>query len=444
MNRGVGVHKVIALVMLAGCGSPIVGAECAEGFVPCDNVCVSLESDRLNCGACGTICSVEQLCIQGSCAVPPDADMDASVDGSMDMLLDRFVDGNNFFDANDGDPDGGGDGGGDGDGGDGGGDGDGGDGGGDGDGGDGGGDGDVDGGPPVCACDIGEQCCSDVCVQPDRDPANCGGCGIRCGAAEFCADSSCEPICAAPLELCGAVCIDTTSDRDNCGGCGIRCASGICQDSACASSSEGHVILIGHDFTVGRTGQNFLAGNSVFIPLGDQVEVLVYEGDATRAAINGVDRAIDLVADRLGRSWSRTVTANVDDVPRLLGDAQVFLVYAQQGATDDALQSAGATWGTAFMSFLRRGGVIVVFDGDGANTGTYQLLGAAGLFDAGPKVDITGQIVTVVDRGDIIARSVPASYLGEEDTVHFMSAPSGAVVVEHPDGPVVIHEVLSP
>ncbi|MFK7998903.1 MAG: hypothetical protein AB8H86_04875, partial [Polyangiales bacterium] len=108
------------------------------------------------------------------------------------------------------------------------------------------------------------------------------------------------------------------------------------------------------------------------------------------------------------------------------------------------LQMLGTTWATAFMSFLRRGGVVIVFDGGGAHDGTWQLLDTAGLLDAGGRSTVTDDTLTVVDRGDAIARRVPLNYLGESLTVRFDSAPDGTIVVAHPGGPVAVHLVLSP
>lgn len=443
---------ILACLTLAACGSPIVGAECAEGYVRCGNQCVDLEMNRNNCGACGNVCDLTANCVASMCVSVLDGGIrdgdisDGSTDGpvpdtnnfrdgdvpdggfSDGSLVDgdlpdgvnpdgRPVDG----DVPDGDvPDGGLV------------------------------DGDLpdgvgpDTGMPMCSCDIGELCCDETCIQPDRDPRNCGECGRSCAGDEVCSSGSCEPICEDPLVLCSGLCIDTQTDRDNCGVCGRRCPSGICRDGMCASASEGHVVLIGHDYRVGREGQNYLAGNSAFIPFGNSVDVLVYEGDAIGFSISGVDAAIDQVARQGGRSWTRAEALTPADVPVQLMDADVFVVYSQSGGSNAGLQMLGTTWATAFMSFLRRGGVIVVFDGGGAHDGTWQLLESAGLLDAGGRSTVTGDTLEVIDRGDAIARRVPLNYLGESQTVRFDMAPASAIVVEHPDGPVAIHLVLSP
>ncbi|MFT5354441.1 MAG: hypothetical protein ACI9KE_001646 [Polyangiales bacterium] len=442
---------IIACWALAACGSPIVGAECAEGYVRCGNQCVDLASNRNNCGSCGNVCELTENCVTSMCVSVLDGGLrdgevrdgdipdgfirdglmpDTSNDPDADVPDGGFPDGS----LRDGDlpdgvnPDGairdgavl---------------------------------DGDLpdgtfpdgvspDSGTPMCSCDIGELCCEERCVQPDRDPRNCGECGRSCAVDEVCSSGSCEAICEDPLVLCGGLCINTQTDRDNCGTCGRRCSSGICRDGLCSTASEGHVVLIGHDYRVGREGQNYLAGNAAFIPFGSTVDVLVYEGEAIATA--GVDAAIEQVAVQAGRSWTRTVAPTPDSVPLLLMDADVFVVYSQSGASNFELQALGTTWATAFMSFLRRGGVIIVFDGGGGHDGTWQLLDTAGLLDVGGRTTVTGDTLTVVDRGDAIARRVPLNYLGENRTVHFDAAPASTIVVEHPDGPVAIHVVLSP
>ncbi|MBI5502632.1 MAG: SUMF1/EgtB/PvdO family nonheme iron enzyme [Deltaproteobacteria bacterium] len=118
-----------------------------------------------------------------------------------------------------------------------------------------------------------------------NDPANCGGCGIRCrptrafgacvdgvcvidvcelnfgdcnglyddGCEDYCvprvsgpcdpatcSGSGCDSSCNRRDDDCNCTpddCVDMTSDPDNCGDCGIRClypnADGVCTDSAC-------------------------------------------------------------------------------------------------------------------------------------------------------------------------------------------------------------------
>jgi hypothetical protein len=46
------------------CVSP---TSCTAGLTRCGNSCTSLETDALNCGACGNVCASGQLCMAGAC-----------------------------------------------------------------------------------------------------------------------------------------------------------------------------------------------------------------------------------------------------------------------------------------------------------------------------------------------------------------------------------------
>jgi hypothetical protein len=53
-------------LLLAACGSPIVGAKCRPGFASCDGVCVDVSSDAEHCGSCGNDCG-SLACNDGLC-----------------------------------------------------------------------------------------------------------------------------------------------------------------------------------------------------------------------------------------------------------------------------------------------------------------------------------------------------------------------------------------
>lgn len=418
---------LLGLVLLAGCASPIVGAECAEGILICEGRCVDPMTDRDHCGACGVECDVGESCFAGVCsatgdagpdagprdAEPRDAELDARDIGPNDAP-NPFPDGALPDGAL---PDGSVDDGGVRD----------------------GGDGSVgDAGP--CSCDLGEECCSGSCVRTERDPRNCGGCGIVCEADEFCADGICSPLCDPPLTLCGELCVDLLTDPDNCGRCGRSCPTGICIDGMCSDGPAGHVVLIGHNYRVSRRAMRRVAGNAAFLSNfvdgdgTDDLEVLVYVGDATQTS--GADRALDERG-----SWNRVVSAGPDSVPAELADADTFLVYSQTGADDATLRDLGMRWATALMSFLDRGGSVVVLDADGANAGTWQILDAAGLLTVASRTDVSGDRIDVVDTADAVAAGVAPAYRGENDTVWFDTTEE-VNVFEHPDGPVVIHKTF--
>lgn len=81
---------------------------------------------------------------------------------------------------------------------------------------------------PLIACGAG-------CVDPRHDGANCGGCGVRCGPGQLCANGTCGLVCASGTNACGPACVDRSVDVLNCGACGNvcnpgeRCLGGSCQ-----------------------------------------------------------------------------------------------------------------------------------------------------------------------------------------------------------------------
>jgi hypothetical protein len=397
----------VAVLLATGCQSAIVGAACDGPFVACDGRCVDLSTDPLHCGACGAACPVLAVCVQSVCSGAQDGGfgLDGGEGGVVDPdggeggVVDR--------DGSTGVPDG-----------------------------------SVDGGEVFLSCGIGELRCQDVCVDVRRDPSNCGQCGRTCAAGERCAEGVCEEECPFPLEACGASCVDVASDPDNCGSCGVRCPSGICEVNACASPTAGHLVVIGHDYTVGRAGMNRVAGNALFLASGNPVRVLRYRGRATPQAALGVSRAIQQVAVERGRSWTET-SAVADEVSLQLATADAFVIDAQGAGTSTDLEDLGRLWANAMDMFLRRGGVVVLFDGPAGHGGTHQILEAAALFDASGTTDVSGDELTVVNAVDGVAVGVPLRYRAEVNTVRFDGVVSEVVVADG-EAPVVLHRVVLP
>jgi hypothetical protein len=461
---------LLSASVLAACASPIVGAECVEGYSVCRGACVDLRSDPANCGACGNACGVGGTCAAGVCVagdagldggradlgprdaeVPDGGALDGSdgdgggsdggpLDGEVldamppdaaagDAALDAagFDDGGaaDAGDVDAGDVDAGGSDAGDVDA------------------------GDVDGsvtdaGGPV-SCEIGETRCGDVCVRINSDPANCGLCGFVCDPMAVCSLGLCAPLCDPPLVPCGRSCVDLQTDADHCGSCRNVCATGICIDGLCSAGASGHVVLIGHDYTTTRVGMNRIAGNAVFLGAGAPVRVLVYEGRARAASINGTDVAIEQVSTASGRGWTRIPVTRAN-VPSMLASADAFVIYAQRDATDAELTDIGAEWRASLDTFVRRGGAVVVFETNSTtNAGTFQILGAAGLLTVASRTVITGTIVQVdaAALGDAVAIGVPPMYRAETTSVRFDSTES-LTIVRDSVGPVVIHRVVGP
>ena len=90
-------------------------------------------------------------------------------------------------------------------------------------------------------CKNGSVRCGNTCVNAQTDPANCGGCGNRCGNNQACAGGQCQGGggCSSGQTACGNQCVDTQTDNRHCGGCGTVCGSGTsCVRGACVLPAE--------------------------------------------------------------------------------------------------------------------------------------------------------------------------------------------------------------
>lgn len=403
---------VISALLALGCQSAIVGADCRYDLVECGGVCVDTDDDRANCGGCGVECAAGEQCVGGVCGGDLDGGAVSLEGGASDGSV---LDGDTSMDGarpdgalRDGEiPDG-----------------------------------YVGDGGPKPGCDVGERECDGSCRDLRYDPSNCGGCGVTCAVGEVCAAGECLPSCRAPYATCDGQCVDPRSHQDHCGGCGNVCPSGVCAAGACQSAVAGHVVAVGHSFASSRPLSHGLAGNSVFLTRANPARVVVYEEHALPAAVTGTDGAIDDVAMATGRSWTReAVTA--EDVPFSLASADVFVVYAQAGADDERIADLGQLWARALETFLRTGGVVVVFDGVGVNTGTHRVLSPSGFMSSAGTQDVTGRLLEVVRPGDAVALGVPLRYRGEPSTVRIDTL-DGDPVVSDGVGPVVVHRVVLP
>jgi hypothetical protein len=127
-------------------------------------------------------------------------------------------------------------------------------------------------------------------------------------------------------------------------------------------------------------------------------------------------------------------------VPFQLSSADVFVIAAQANATDAELIVAGDMWSRALQTFVARGGVVVLFDGGGANAGTYQIAQEAGLFTATMRVPLTPRTVNLEASGDALSSFVPAVYQAQQQTVGFDTTDTTVVVRDRMTNlPIVIH-----
>jgi hypothetical protein len=249
-------------------------------------------------------------------------------------------------------------------------------------------------------------------------------------------------MCAGPLVPCGGICIPVDNDADNCGSCGNRCGSGICTAGVCEAQGAGHLVLIGHDYTVNRAGFNNLVGNAVLLTNASPAAVLVYEGGATAASISGTDQAINQVSAARNRPWTRTAVSS-SDLPTRLAAYDTVVIYAQRGSSDAALIQLGQDWSMALTDFLNDGGTVVVLDGvSPSNVGTFQILTSAGLSAITARTAVTGENLSVVSPGDAVAVRVPRTYRAEMTSVSFTTVDGIQIVRAMSGAPVVLHRTF--
>jgi RHS repeat-associated protein len=89
-----------------------------------------------------------------------------------------------------------------------------------------------------CGCPSGQAACSGGCKNLQADPSNCGACGNVCvgptGGTATCAGGVCGATCAAGQTTCSGACKNLQSDSANCGSCGNACPSGTtCSAGTC-------------------------------------------------------------------------------------------------------------------------------------------------------------------------------------------------------------------
>jgi hypothetical protein len=169
-------------------------------------VCVDTQTNRFNCGTCGTYCPDGTTCTAGTCVAITcptgqtlcgDTCADLLIDGQHCGACDQSCNGESQQVCRDG----------------------------------------------ACGCPTGQTACTvgdgfTVCRETETDPYNCGGCGNACPGGQTCFGGGCVPItCDVGRTLCGESCTDLQTDTNNCGACGRYCfseAREICAQGLCA------------------------------------------------------------------------------------------------------------------------------------------------------------------------------------------------------------------
>jgi streptogramin lyase len=173
-------------------------------------LCVSLDTDRNHCGACGVRCGPGQVCSNGMCTTSC-AELLTTCSDPMTgaYCADLRRDPRNCGECGRGCAPGQ----------------------------------SCEGSRCVTTCSTGFSACMGTggtpgyCAELQTDRNNCGACGTVCAAGQVCAMGSCQVSCGASLTECLGVCRDLQTDRSNCGACSTVCAQGeVCSAGRCEVS----------------------------------------------------------------------------------------------------------------------------------------------------------------------------------------------------------------
>ncbi len=260
---------------------------------------------------------------------------------------------------------------------------------------------------------------------------------------------SCDP----KLSLCNGTCVDLQTDPNHCGNCNIQCPTLICVAGQCQGALDGHVVVIGHDFSgITSMSQRRVLGNAALLPPVNQIRVRSWEQWSNANAVAAVRGVISSAAAGQGRTvvFTQVMTAN-DVIATTLQNADILLLNDQPSAPAATLGGLGTSFGAALASFTKAGGIVVVTDG-GSSGQMPELVKNAGLLDLASESSVPFTTnLTVAAPADAIGLGVLSPYAAGQKTVHYVSNEPNAgfvswVVVDGTgDGgvlPVVIHKVV--
>lgn len=175
---------------------------CGNGLTCCSSQCVDMQSDKDNCGGCGTVCPTGQACVNGSCAGcnPPCSEDESCCEGGSTCC--KVCCGDTCC-----------------------------------------ADSDYCGEGNVCTpCECtepGTTCCGATCCDPGLVCCGEGASKTCCTAEQYCDGTghcaSCQtPVCTPEQKCCSGTCIDNP-----CGECPNSCPAGIvCCDETCCTEGQ--------------------------------------------------------------------------------------------------------------------------------------------------------------------------------------------------------------
>jgi Stigma-specific protein, Stig1 len=182
------------------CSSGKCASTCGQTQTLCGASCVNAQTDNANCGGCGTVCGQGQVCTAGKCALTCQQGLTLCTQSNADAGV-------------------------------------------------------SDASVSDASSDGGGGLAFPYCANVQTDNANCGGCGITCGAGQQCNNGTCTTTCGNSQTLCtgqdgGAnYCSDTTSDPNNCGGCGTVCpSSNSCLKGKCVNVCNHTALFLGDGY----------------------------------------------------------------------------------------------------------------------------------------------------------------------------------------------------
>jgi hypothetical protein len=487
----------------AGCGTDnsIVGGSCAAGYEQCGLLCIAIESDPQNCGACGVACAEGTTCDEGECTATvgdgsadggdssrladgfpntdapgdgplldsPESDGDAFATSDAPVGLDAPL-GDTFIgdgppgdsavaDAGDGSTTS---------------------------------EGDAtsaeasaaEGGDATMAAADAADTSTVTEAGEDSTTADAGGDATPAEAGDASPGDASESDVAMgnppsldggacgpePFDLnCRGTCINPVTNALNCGACGIVCPSGLCATSLCVGSIPGGIVLIGDDYQAStyNASEARVLSNAAFLfqsssgaaDAGNPLNVLSYERYADPMAVANVDAILNAAAANFTRTLNITSTDNDTDVPNTLTIQKygVLLIHDQVNANDVDLGMLGGSWSSAISTFTKAGGIVVILDG---GTGAAQMPGFVSAIheaDGTPLLDVTGQSplpagtnLDVTAPADSVSLGVISPYAAGTNSVSFSTEPSGTSVIyvvgplmdSSPVGPTVVRKLL--